>query len=580
MAESPTQGVDRLSLKRALELADALRKPANAAQETTRRINIIAPSYSGSLPSLRDGLRDWLAGVKETSSGKYTIEILSGSASAFDQSGFVAAIQAGQSDKLADVSFFSMTHRFEQTLETILRFLGRSNHGEDVAILSEIDTGFGESVSHFRAVHPSGTDPFRTSIRLQYPSQIAEIRRRYELQGLMKDETSSVLRSAADLRARGDAEREAIDIFPDQVPDWTALSENRVLTQALRYLEDSRVKVVGIIGTDPRDIVFLARLIRLYCPDARIFTVGSDLLYLDSLSIADLRGMIVGSTYPLYPANHSWTGSDTRSRGQVFPSENAQGVYNAAVVQIARVTGRPGSVDEPEGENGEQKPWEAEGERLVEYSTPVPLRGGVVADPALPPVWISVVGERSLYPVDCRPLDRDQSQSDFKYLYHARPALSSPGRLVINRAVPWVIFLASASLVLLISYFRRLRHAVAHAVASRPPPERRAPTDELALALARVLILAGYLYVACPALAQLIPGTVELNVASGWWSSGSAIALALAPIVVTLSALLAMVAEFRTSHSPWRAAEALGLVLVVVMVAYVQVTLAGRLGGS
>jgi hypothetical protein len=392
----------------------------------------------------------------------------------------------------------------------------------------------------------------------------------------MKDEASNVFRSAADLRARGDAEREAHDVFPDQVPDWTALSENRVLTQALRYLEDSRVKVVGIIGTDPRDIVFLARLVRLYCPDARIFTVGSDLLYLDSLSIADLRGMIIGSTYPLYPANHSWTGSDARSRGQVFPSENAQGVYNAAVVQIARVTGQDRASLPPEEQQGRAKPWEAEGELLIEYSTPVPLNSGVVADPALPPVWISVVGERSLYPVDCRPLDGNVSKTDFRYMYHARPAISSPLRLVINRSVAWAIFLAAASLVLLISYARRLHRALGGAVPSRPALERRAPIDELALALARVLVLAGYFYVASPALGQVISARVELNVASGWWSSGFSAALVLAPIAVILSALLALVAEIRASHSPWRAAEALGTVLVVLVVGYVQVKLATR----
>ena len=49
--------------------------------------------------------------------------------------------------------------------------------------------------------------------------------------------------------------------------------------------------------------------------------------------------MIVGSTYPLYAANHYWTVSETP--GQVFPSGDAQGVYNAAVVQIARLTGQP-----------------------------------------------------------------------------------------------------------------------------------------------------------------------------------------------------------------------------------------------
>jgi hypothetical protein len=426
VTESPTQGVDRPALRRALELGEALREPGQAALEATRRINLVAPSYSGSLASLRDALRDWLSSIKDTKTGKYDIDILSGTASAFDQIQFLEAIKEGQVNKLGEVSFFSMTHRFQRTLNVILGFLRRSENDADVAILSEIDTGFGESVSSF---DPSKLGKAQTSISLQYPSQIAEIRRRYELQGLMKDETSNVFRSAAELSARGDAEGRARDVFPNQAPDWTALSENRVLTQEFRYLEDSQVKVIGIIGTDPRDIIFLARLVRRYCPDARLFTIGSDLVCLDSQSIADLRGMIVGSTYPLYAVNHFWTNSGTP--GQVFPSDDAQGVYNAAVVQIARLTGQP---------------VEAEGKFLIDYSTPVPLRNGVAAEPALPPVWVSVVGERSLYPVDCRPITQDESPLDFEYLYHAGQSPSTRGRLLINRVVAWVVFLASVSL--------------------------------------------------------------------------------------------------------------------------------------
>ena len=258
--------------------------------------------------------------------------------------------------------------------------------------------------------------------------------------------------------ARGDTESNSRDVFPNQTPDWTALSEDRVLTQALRYLEDARVKVIGIIGTDPRDTIFLARLIRRYCPDARIFTVGTDLLYLDPASIADLRGMIIGSTYPLYASNHSWTNSDPASRGLVFPSESAQGVYNAASVQIARLTGQLGA----EKDRG--------GGKLLEYSTPTPLTGRFALDAEMPPVWVSVVGERSLYPVDCQPFAALTPSIDPDYLYSGRFSSSKPSKLLINRCMAWVVFLAVASLVLVTTLSRRLIHAW-----ETPRPNSRRP---------------------------------------------------------------------------------------------------------
>ena len=83
-----------------------------------------------------------------------------------------------------------------------------------------IHTGFGEWVSSFRDPLQSKSVSNRRSISLQYPSEIAEIRRRYELQGLMKKTARlDVFKSAAELRARGDGDVSARDIFPDQTPE-------------------------------------------------------------------------------------------------------------------------------------------------------------------------------------------------------------------------------------------------------------------------------------------------------------------------------------------------------------------------
>ena len=87
-----------------------------------------------------------------------------------------------------------------------------------------------------------------------------------------------------------------------------------------------------------------------------------------------------------------------------------------------------------------------------------------------------------------------------------------------------------------------------------------------------MLILAGYLYVACPALAQLVPGTVELNLAS---HSGPEDLRACdrdhpdrrdAGRVSGVNRRISM-----RRRSSWRAAEALGTAFIVFLVGYIQV---------
>ena len=94
------------------------------------------------------------------------------------------------------------------------------------------------------------------------------------------------------------------------------------------------------------------------------------------------------------------------------------------------------------------------------------------------------------------------------------------------------------------------------------------------MTLARILILLGYLYLACPALAQLVPGTVLLNLVSHSWSRVFPWVLVLVPLGVTLAAFLAAVVEFRAGHSWWRAAEAILTLLIAIMVGYFLVVYA------
>ena len=378
--ETPTYGIDRRALNRELTLAESVEDafPANAPGSPTRGVHMLAPWYSGSMPTLRDGLLEWIHECESRKDRRY--DILSGSAVAFDRVRFLRAF-----DTSISVQFHSTVHHADTVQQAVLTYLGYKSDPKPwpfvlekrVAILKEQNTGTGATLNVDYAppsltagapTTPRGVPPknpiSRLFVQLNYPLHISEVRRNYESQGLLRDANAQAFRSSAELREKSGGVGEARDVLPDMTPGTTAVTEDRVLTQSLRFLEDNKFHIIGIISTDPHDSVFLSRLVSKYCPDAQIFVIFSDLLLLDPETIADLRGTFVGSTYPLYPLNHEWTGANPATRGLVFASQYAQGGFNASTILLNRMLGR----DESDG--------------LVEYSVPKALKAGPLDGPA------------------------------------------------------------------------------------------------------------------------------------------------------------------------------------------------------
>ncbi len=526
--ESPTQGIDRAALIHALDLSKRF------VAYSGRKLHLLAPRFSGSMPSLRDALLSWLDSTqKPWAETKHTVQIISGTASAFPQVPFQDAFK--KHEALAQpLTFHSTTHRTETMLTAVLNYLGAENDPH-VAILREGNTGFGATLgptrskdkrdqSREKCAESEPSKEFRyTTIR--YPLNIAEIRRRYQKAGLLDDPTSAVLRGPKELAAPEETKRDLRDIFPYQTSDSTAILEDRVLSHTLRQMDDERYHVVGLISTDARDAIFLARLVRRHCPNARIFAIFSDLLYLESESTTDLRGMLVATTYPLYPANRDWTFSNGESdakqndRKRLFPSEGAQGQYNAT---IALLSDMPLSA-----------PKSKAGDLLIEYRPP-PFFG---QESDIPPIWISVLGERALYPVACmireegkdgkegkvldqdylwRPpgstapceragLDRDGAQRGRS----ANPAPTRPQPLKIDHAVPWAVLFAVVSFALLLIQGCRLRKALHEESGSRS--HDWGGTAHFASIAG--LTAMGYLFLASPLIAR-IAGKVDLVLTS------------------------------------------------------------------
>jgi hypothetical protein len=153
-----------------------------------------------------------------------------------------------------------------------------------------------------------------------------------------------------------------------------------ILSNILSTISRERIRYLGILSTDIRDQIFLAQEIRRHAPDVVLFTLTSDLIYTHTDVNLDFQGMLLVSTYPLFPRNQLWTypfaGSDYRHQ---FPNDSTQGVYNAALALLGHV------------------------DQMLEYGIPYDYQS---VPPRQPPVWLSAVGKNGIWPVRLLTTDR------------------------------------------------------------------------------------------------------------------------------------------------------------------------------
>ena len=89
---------------------------------------------------------------------------------------------------------------------------------------------------------------------------------------------------------------------PSQGGSTTTADNGRCCRASSQTISREQCRYVGVIASDTRDKLFLIRLIREYCPDVHVFVTDGDLLLTHPDYRYHMRGVIVGSTYPLVPA--------------------------------------------------------------------------------------------------------------------------------------------------------------------------------------------------------------------------------------------------------------------------------------
>ncbi len=420
VGETPTSGVHKPALARALDLASCRRET----------ISILGPTFSGSARSLAFTLQQWLSSSasaewrrsnrdwrEEWSSWSEeplpAIRVISGSASSFPDQELqnVGKTENGANAVRFAATVIPDTHTRQQFIVSYLENqLGISP--DQIALLIEGNTSYGLSLKEKREVGADARQPpIPHVLELPFPMQIAAVRSASEKAKPKPNAGADLLAVARPrLGLSLDDSREPPDLVPQMFPQITGPAVELVLDSIIATVSRREIKYVGLLATDVRDKVFLAQEIKRYNPDVRLFTFESDLMLAHPDYRQALTGMLVVSTYPLFNRTQAWTGPDWSHR-LPFASSAAEGIYNATLALL-----------------GEGTAW-----FMVDYGMPK-VGGAPLARKTRdrqPPLWISAVGNGGLWPLAIGdtsggieqaylfkqrlpwgPLDKDGSDSD------------------------------------------------------------------------------------------------------------------------------------------------------------------------
>jgi len=303
VGETPTKGIDQDQFHSASCFATHL-SPAG------RPTGILGPTYSGSFPSLRQALQE------EKNLGP---EVISGTTTS------PQAITDFQRD--GNSGFFTTLHNDEWAHAQLRKKYSWSR----VAVLAEGDTVYGGTFN--RVKFPPDT--------IYYPREISRLRNAYQDDPTLARQANpdpQAVRKQLLLPLRDQNGR---DTIPQFSAGQTPVTQETILFQIAAELKERRYDAVVVTGSNVLDTLFLSRFLRENCPDVRIATLDSDLLFVHGTDSLDYLGSVSVSTYPLIPDLESLQ----KSAGQHFFASNAEeGIYNAAKFLLG---GNPRDYAEP-----------------------------------------------------------------------------------------------------------------------------------------------------------------------------------------------------------------------------------------
>ena len=395
VGENPTGGIDTEQLKNAFDWIEVL-----GGEEAKQHSGILGPYFSGSLPSLYQGLvRSGIVGTATASKAGCKNGEKSGAACASGRAQATTATnQQPPSQKTAapattaeqaqpqpipktfaifsgsvtsksgmdwfdaelknsSARFFSFQQNDDNTIDSYCRYL--TNQGYDVgllAIISEDETAYGFSLNRTKSLPDcevtlqSDDKPAETHgpLYAYYPRDIAALRSAYSQQqpsGTSKSSGTSATNLPFDLAEPATRERDTISTFAER---QSTLSQEAELFGVANLFAAHGIQFIVLRSSNTLDQIFLTRFFSQVYPHARIVLTSADLLFRKSSDTVGFRGTQMLTTYPLLTQEQDWThwqSPESRHSHRAFPEDTAEGLYLAARLLIDASWGPAGVPD-------------------------------------------------------------------------------------------------------------------------------------------------------------------------------------------------------------------------------------------
>jgi hypothetical protein len=463
VGELPTKGVHRRAMRMALATADFLNHslffdPPDGRQ---RAVSVLGPSFSGSADSIAWSII-WLrkkdspvdtksecapngdlnqptaptesvaanssAGLPHKVDGGLQLDVMTGSATGIDEVHFHKIVEQYA---CVPVSLHSTVISDKDALPNLFGFLKKNLHVEsnEVAILKEEGTAYGSIAA------PAGSGV----LELNFPLHIKELKEKADRLALVQRSRNSLPSWRPEIPLLEDHGEER-DIFPILSQAETNTNELQ-LERTLQIVSERHIRYVLIAATDPLDIVYLTQQLHDWSPNSKVIALSNHLLFLHGSVNAEMRGLLILSTYPELAANQIWT----RPYGGIeepdeFSSDSTEGTFNAATALLQRQEHH-----EDKGREGNDSMLFAPSEEtnLVEYGAPFDLS----SSHSKPVLWLTVLGRESTLPVETISSTGRPSTNDVYLGRDVHPPLSwndQAERTILPwRTLAWIFILDS-----------------------------------------------------------------------------------------------------------------------------------------
>jgi hypothetical protein len=374
VGEVPARGVHRAAFRAAVEgirrWAADMAGPTDAGKKKTPckrkkagqgkpaaalTIRVLGPAISDSALSLAQAIKE-----VEGKAGRDKFEVITGSARSKDVSAILQASD-GVTFKQPVVTEDVLQKQARSFFDCEMGWdFGRPARPGRVALLTEADNAYGQP---FLTLENA-----RDSLLVRFPPGIAGVRSAWDQDQRPRDVsagpgTVKVPEVTLDLRL---GERGRLVLVPE-MSNLTVASRDLAIANLLASLADRKISYIGVLASDPRDAAYLIDRIRRFAPSALLFLVDDNLAFTHPRLGPILNGTLVIGGSSLFAGDEpvSAPAGETRRRYlSQFTSDLHEGIYRAARSLIASA------------------------------------RGDVLnIDPKKPSVWVSAVGNGSLWPL-------------------------------------------------------------------------------------------------------------------------------------------------------------------------------------